>query len=172
MIDSEALKFPGFTPGLPTMLNDTPIFFGFCAVRSALHHPYESFTPVLDMISRAAHDPDVVAIKQTLYRTGPQSPLVDHLVAAARAGKEVTVVVELRARFDEAANIAFANRLQEAGAHVVYGIVGYKTHCKMLLIVRREKISYVATCIWARATTIRVRRAFTPTMACSPRIGS
>ena len=90
-------------------------------------------------LDAAATDPDVLAIKQTLYRTGPDSPIVDQLVAAAKSGKEVTVVVELRARFDEQENITLANRLQEAGAHVVYGIVGYKTHAKMLLIVRREK---------------------------------
>ena len=103
-----------------------------------LHHPYESFAPVLDFISRSAQDPDVLSIKLTLYRTGHESPIVDSLVAAAQAGKEVTVLVELRARFDEAENINLANRLQEAGAHVVYGVVGYKTHCKMALVVRRE----------------------------------
>jgi polyphosphate kinase len=103
-----------------------------------LHHPFQAFTPVIDFIAQAAADPDVLAIKQTLYRSGPTSPIVDHLVAAAQAGKEVTVVIELMARFDEAANIALANRLQEAGAHVVYGVVGYKTHAKMALVVRRD----------------------------------
>jgi polyphosphate kinase len=103
-----------------------------------LHHPYHSFAPTIDFISSAAADANVLAIKITLYRTGPDSPIVDHLVAAARAGKEVTVIIELMARFDEAANIALANRLQEAGAHVVYGLVGYKTHAKMTLVVRRE----------------------------------
>jgi polyphosphate kinase len=103
-----------------------------------LHHPFDAFGPVLDFLRQAANDPAVLAVKQTLYRTGPDSPVVDHLVAAARAGKEVTVVVELRARFDEQDNITLANRLQEAGAHVVYGIVGYKTHAKMVLVVRRE----------------------------------
>jgi polyphosphate kinase len=87
---------------------------------------------------RAANDPDVLAIKQTLYRTTPDSPLAESLVSAAKSGKEVTVLIELRARFDEAANIELASRLQEAGAHVVYGVVGYKTHCKMCLVVRRE----------------------------------
>ena len=103
-----------------------------------LHHPYQTFAPIIDFITAAATDPDVLAIKQTLYRTGAESPIVDQLVHAARDGKEVTVVIELMARFDEAANIALANRLQEAGAHVVYGLVGFKTHAKMTLVVRRE----------------------------------
>jgi polyphosphate kinase len=103
-----------------------------------LHHPFESFAPVIEFVRQAATDPHVLSIKQTLYRTGSDSAIVDSLVIAARSGKEVTVVIELRARFDEEANVKLANRLQEAGAHVVYGIVGYKTHAKMLLVVRRE----------------------------------
>ncbi|MDX1507167.1 MAG: polyphosphate kinase 1, partial [Woeseiaceae bacterium] len=103
-----------------------------------LFHPYHAFTPVVDFLGAAATDPNVLAIKITLYRTGAKSPIVDHLVHAARAGKEVTVIIELMARFDEAHNISLANRLQEAGAHVVYGLVGYKTHAKMALVVRRE----------------------------------
>jgi polyphosphate kinase len=139
MTDREELKYPGFTPGLPNIVHDTPSLFRLLREQDLLlQHPYESFGPVLDMVSRAATDPTVVAIKMTLYRAGHESPIVDHLVAAAKAGKEVTVVVELRARFDEASNIAFANRLQEVGAHVVHGVVGFKTHCKMMLIVRRE----------------------------------
>ena len=128
-----------FTPGLPRVLSQQENIFD-CLKRQEimLQHPYESFTPVMDFINQAAADPAVLAIKITLYRAGPNSPIVNSLVAAAQAGKEVTVSIELRARFDEAANIEFANRLQEAGAHVVYGVVGFKTHCKMTLIVRRE----------------------------------
>jgi len=140
LVDRPDLTFPGFTPGLSAGLTASSDMFE--AIRKGdilLHHPFESFTPIVDLLGQAALDPNVIAIKQTLYRTGPDSVLVDALVKAARAGKEVTVVVELRARFDEEANIGLATRLQEAGAHVVYGIVGYKTHAKLLMIVRRER---------------------------------
>lgn len=103
-----------------------------------LHHPFDSFSPVIELLRQAAEDPNVLAIKQTLYRSGKGSQIVEHLIQAARNGKDVTVVVELRARFDEEANLGFADRLQEAGVQVVYGVVGYKTHAKMMLIVRRE----------------------------------
>ncbi len=133
------LLFSGFTQALPKELQSNESIFSILDKKNVLlHHPYQSFAPVIDFVGAAARDPDVLAIKQTLYRTGPRSPVVDHLVAAARSGKEVTVVVELMARFDEAANISLANRLQEAGAHVVYGLVGFKTHAKMTLIVRRR----------------------------------
>ena len=138
LVDRPDLKYPPFTPGLPKPLIKTNIFDAIAKRDILLHHPFESFSPVVDFIYRAANDPDVLAIKQTLYRTTPDSPLAESLVSAAKSGKEVTVLIELRARFDEAANIELASRLQEAGAHVVYGVVGYKTHCKMCLVVRRE----------------------------------
>ncbi len=138
------LLYEPFAQGLPEeLLGGEDIFTVLSQKNVLLHHPYQSFAPVIEFIAAAAVDPDVLAIKQTLYRTGADSPIVDHLVTAARSGKEVTVVIELMARFDEAANIALANRLQEAGAHVVYGLVGFKTHAKMLLVVRREAGSLV-----------------------------
>ncbi len=133
------LLYRAFTPSVPQGLLAYENFFDAIAVKDILlHHPYQSFAPVIELLAQAAKDPDVVAIKQTLYRTGADSPIVQKLLEAAYAGKEVTVIVELMARSDEAENIALANRLQEAGAHVVYGVVGYKTHAKMMLIVRRE----------------------------------
>ncbi|NNC65350.1 MAG: polyphosphate kinase 1, partial [Gammaproteobacteria bacterium] len=138
LVDRPDLKYPPFTPGVPKEIVATNLFDAIGERDILLHHPFESFTPVLDFVYRAANDPDVLAIKQTLYRTTPDSPLVESLVSAAKAGKEVTVMIELRARFDEAANIELASKLQEAGAHVVYGVVGFKTHCKMILVVRRE----------------------------------
>lgn len=134
------LCYPPFTPGVPIEFQSGHDIFTVLAKQNVLlQHPYQSFAPVIDFIGAAAADPYVLAIKQTLYRAGADSPIVDHLVNAANAGKEVTVVIELMARFEEAANIALANRLQEAGAHVVYGLVGYKTHAKMAMVVRREK---------------------------------
>ncbi|WP_421621086.1 polyphosphate kinase 1 [Alkalilimnicola ehrlichii] len=139
LVDRPDLKYPSFTPGLPADFSHSGDIFKVLRKRQVLlHHPFQSFAPVIELVRQASLDPDVLAIKQTLYRTGPDSAIVDHLVRAARDGKEVTVIIELRARFDEAANIALANRLQEAGVHVVYGVVGHKTHAKMLLVVRRE----------------------------------
>ena len=133
------LKYPPFRPGLPDALRDKHDIFSTLAVRDVLlHHPFESFDPVIDFIRASAVDPRVIAIKQTVYRTGTDSELMEILIEAARRGKEVTVVVELMARFDEEANLTWASRLEEVGAHVVYGVVGHKTHCKMALIVRRE----------------------------------
>lgn len=140
MVERPDLKFPPFQPSLPKRLKRCDDLFE--VIRQGdllLHHPFESFSPVVDFLKQAATDPNVLAIKQTLYRTGPDSAIVNALVEAAKEGKEVTVAVELRARFDEEANIELANRLQEVGAHVVYGVVGYKTHAKMILVVRREE---------------------------------
>ena len=144
LADRPDLRWPQMVPRIPAVLagkamdgkggifrvlRDTPV---------VLHHPYDSAAPVLEFVRQAATDPEVLAIKMTLYRTGPSSPFVRALIDAARAGKDVTAVVELRARFDEAANIDLATELQVAGANVVYGVVGHKTHAKMTLVVRRE----------------------------------
>jgi len=140
MVDAPKLKFPAFVPGLPKQLEKTPDLFR--AIRKGdvlLHHPFQSFGPVIDFLEQAVEDPSVVAIKQTVYRTGTDSVLMQYLIDAAQRGKEVTVVVELLARFDEEANLNWAAKLEEVGAHVVYGVVGYKTHAKMSLVVRREE---------------------------------
>jgi polyphosphate kinase len=139
LVQRPDLKYPMFTPGLPKRLVSNPDLFAVIRQKDLLlHHPYQTFAPVMDFLRQAAADPNVLAIKQTLYRTGSDSPIVDALVAAANAGKDVTVIIELRARFDEEANIELSNRLQEAGAHVMYGVVGYKTHAKLAMVVRRE----------------------------------
>ena len=142
-INRPDLKYTPFTPGLPKNIKfKKSIFESMREKDTLLLHPFESFTPVVDLLREAAKDPSVRAIKQTLYRTGAKSEIVTALVDAARNGKEVTVVIELRARFDEEENLYLANRLQEAGAVVVYGVVGYKTHAKMMLIVRKEGDRY------------------------------
>ncbi len=139
MVDRPELKFRNFSSHTPQSLTRGTDMFASIRQKSVLlHHPYDSFAPVVDFLRQAAKDPQVLVIKQTLYRTGADSSVVEALVDAARAGKEVTVVIELRARFDEAENIDLAERLQDAGAHVVYGVVGHKTHAKMILVVRRE----------------------------------
>jgi len=139
LVERPDLKFPSFEPGVPAALAQGDRFAAIRRQDVLLHHPYESFVPVMDFLRSAAVDPQVVAIKQTIYRTGADSALMESLLAAARAGKEVTVVVELMARFDEEANINWASRLEEAGAHVVYGVVGHKTHAKLTLLLRREQ---------------------------------
>jgi polyphosphate kinase len=131
------LKYPLFMPGRPAGL-EGDLFAATRAHDILLYHPFQSFRPVIEFLEQAARDSAVVAIKQTVYRTGAESELMEILIAAARSGKEVTVVVELLARFDEEANINWAQRLEEVGAHVVYGVVGHKTHAKMALVVRRE----------------------------------
>lgn len=139
LIGRPDLKFSPFKPALPQQLERSKdIFAAIKRHDILLHHPFESFSPVVEFIRQAAVSPDVLAIKQTLYRTGADSPIVSALIKAARTGKVVTVVIELRARFDEKANIDLAAKLQEAAVHVVYGVVGYKTHAKMCLVLRRE----------------------------------
>jgi polyphosphate kinase len=138
LVDRAELKFPPFKPRQHPDVDGDELFDTIRRGDVLLHHPYDSFNAVVELIKQAAHDPAVLAMKQTLYRAGKDSILVNHLIDAARNGKDVTVVIELRARFDEEANIRLADRLQEAGVQVVYGVVGYKTHAKMLLIVRRE----------------------------------
>ncbi|WP_375712096.1 polyphosphate kinase 1 [Azonexus sp.] len=139
-VDRPDMKFVPFRPGLPKAVGKgTDIFENIRRNDLLLHHPYQSFTPVIELLHQAADDPLVVAIKMTVYRTGTDSVLMQSLIRAAQNGKEVTVVVELMARFDEEANISWATKLEEVGAHVVYGVVGYKTHAKALLIVRREE---------------------------------
>ena len=140
LVDRPDLKYPPFQPGLPKALaKNCDVFAGARKQDLLLHHPFQSFAPVVDFLEQAADDPAVVAIKMTVYRTGTDSVLMDLLMRAARQGKEVTAVVELMARFDEEANISWAARLEEVGAHVVYGVFGFKTHAKMLMVVRREE---------------------------------
>lgn len=139
MVDRPDLKFAPFSPGLPKdVRKDQPMPEVLKQHDVLLHHPYQSIAPTVRFIQEAAADPDVVAIKMTIYRTGTHSDLARALIAAANAGKQVTVVVELMARFDEENNVNWARRLEGAGAHVVYGVFGYKVHAKMALVIRRE----------------------------------
>jgi polyphosphate kinase len=138
-VKQPALRFTPFFPGVPQKTVNTDIFATLKKHDILLHHPYQSFQTVIDFIRSAALDPAVVAIKQTIYRTGMNSDLMESLITAARMGKEVTVIVELMARFDEEANINWADKLEQAGAQVVYGVVGLKTHAKVALVIRREE---------------------------------
>jgi polyphosphate kinase len=139
-VDRPELKFTPFVPALPARLAKQDDIFAHIRKNDILlHHPFESFQPVIDFIEQAADDPHVVAMRQTVYRTGTDSKLMQALIRAAQSGKEVTVVVELMARFDEEANINWAAKLEEVGAHVVYGVVGHKTHAKLALVIRREE---------------------------------
>ena len=145
-VEDPSLRFAPFFPGSAQKPGSADIFAALRAHDILLHHPFQSFQTVIDFIRSAAHDPAVVAIKQTIYRTGMNSDLMEALITAARAGKEVTVIVELKARFDEEANINWADKLEQAGAQVVYGVVGLKTHAKVALVIRREegKLKYYA----------------------------
>lgn len=139
-VSFQELKFPPFRPSVPkALLKPGDVFAAISKGDVLLHHPFQSFAPVVTFITQAAHDPAVVAIKQTVYRTGHDSALLEALIAAARSGKEVTVVMELFARFDEQTNLNWAAQLEEVGAHVVYGVVGYKVHAKMAMVVRSEE---------------------------------
>jgi len=138
-VNAPALRFAPFQSSLPARLSEGGIFSILDKQDVLLHHPFQSFQPVVDFIRSAASDPNVLAIKQTIYRTGMNSDLMEALITAARQGKEVTVVVELMARFDEEANINWAERLERVGAQVVYGVVGLKTHAKLALVLRREE---------------------------------
>jgi len=139
-VDRPDLKYPPFIPSLPARLaKGDDIFAQIRKGDILLHHPFESFQPVIDFIEQAAADPNVIAMRQTVYRTGTDSKLMQALIRAAQSGKEVTVVVELLARFDEEANINWAAKLEEVGAHVIYGVVGHKTHAKLALVIRREE---------------------------------
>jgi polyphosphate kinase len=142
-VDRPDLTYAPFQPGLPKVLSKRyDIFESIRKQDILMHHPFQSFSPVIQLLQQASEDPQVVAIKMTVYRTGTDSVLMEHLLRAAEKGKEVTVVVELMARFDEEANLSIAARLEEVGAHVVYGVVGYKTHAKMLMVLRREDHGY------------------------------
>ena len=138
-VDQPTLRFAPFTPSYPPSLDGADIFAVLRKKDMLLHHPFQSFVPVLEFVRSAAHDPNVVAIKQTIYRTGMNSLLMESLILAAQRGKEVTVIVELMARFDEEANINWADQLERVGAQVVYGVVGLKTHAKLALVIRREE---------------------------------
>ncbi len=141
-VERHDLKYPIYKARIPKKLrkmsSPTDLFEIIRTENILLHHPYDSFNPVIDFITTAAHDPQVLAIKQTLYRVGANAPVVDALLDAAERGKQVAVLVELKARFDEESNIGWAQKLEEAGVHVVYGLVGLKTHCKITMVIRKE----------------------------------
>jgi polyphosphate kinase len=141
-VNRPELKYPPFAPSVPTVLAEAPDEEIFAAIRQQdilLHHPFDSFQPVSEFLRTAARDPNVLAIKMCLYRVGRNSPIVDALLEAVEENKQVAVLVELKARFDEESNIEWARALERAGAHVVYGLIGLKIHCKVALVIRREQ---------------------------------
>ncbi|MFN0204698.1 MAG: polyphosphate kinase 1 [Planctomycetota bacterium] len=141
------LKWPAYSPSMPVLFDEANTTFDRLAKGDVLlHHPYDSFQPVIDFLEAAANDPAVLAIKMTLYRTSGDSPVLRALMSAAEAGKQVTVLVEVKARFDEENNIRWARALEDQGVHVVYGLVGLKTHCKIILVVRKEGAGAVRYC--------------------------
>jgi polyphosphate kinase len=155
-LDHPELKDRPLQLSTPEVLSESANVFDVIKRHDVLlHHPYTAYSTVTDFIKTAAADPDVVAIKICLYRTGRNSPIVTALIDAIESGKQVAALVELKARFDEESNIEWARRLEKAGVHVVYGMVGLKTHCKLTLVVRREGKILRAMCIWLPATTTR-----------------
>ena len=166
-IDRPDLRYKRFSPNTVVSLEtESDIFFHIRRGDILLHHPYDNFQTVVDFLAQAAEDPHVLAIKQTLYRTSSDSPFVQELIEAARNGKQVTVVIELKARFDEAANIKWARLMREAGVDVVYGVTGLKTHAKATLVVRSEGDGIRRYAHLGRATIILRRRRFTRILAC------
>jgi polyphosphate kinase len=175
-LDMRQLKYPAFVPSETALPRDTGIFAALAEHDVLVHHPYDSFSASVErLVVSAAADPRVLAMKHTLYRTSGDSEIVDALIDAAEAGKQVVVVVELKARFDERANIAWARKLEEAGCHVVYGFVGLKTHCKMVLVVREEadgslrRFCHIGTGNY-HPTTARLYEDF-GLMTCDPAVG-
>jgi polyphosphate kinase len=164
-LDRPDLKDKPFLPFVPPSLeaeSEEDIFSVIRREDILLHHPYESFQPVVEFLQAAAHDPDVLAIKMTLYRVGHNSPIVAALLEAVEQGKQVAVLVELKARFDEESNIEWARTLEDEGVHVVYGLFQMKVHSKIALVVRREGEESGGTCIWVPGITMRRPRASTP----------
>ena len=174
-LDVPGLKDPPFRPHVPSVLRESKSVFAVLRAQDILlHHPYDDFGPVLDFISTAANDKKVLAIKQTIYRVGSNSPIVEALARAALNGKQVSVLVELKARFDEENNIEWARALEKAGVHVVYGSIETKTHCKVALVVRKEEDGirrYVH--LGTGNYNWKTSRVYTDLglMSCSPRAG-